>query len=95
MCSEAVLQRCSPRNMHHKHKANPQDSSHAEALSQQSRLDSLLKSKPRASSRKSAAHLQNTLLQENTSGGLLVYVKRILNNLNDKKFLFTVSKEIY
>ena len=38
------------------------------------------------------APLQNTLLQENTSGELLLYVKRIWKNLNYKKLLFTVVK---
>ena len=37
-------------------------------------------------------HLQNTYLQENTSGGLLVYVKRVLKDLNYEKLLFTVVK---
>ena len=35
---------------------------------------------------------QNTLLQENISGGLLLHVKRILKDLNYEKFLFTVVK---
>ena len=42
--------------------------------------------------RKSASHLQNTPLRENTSGGLLLHVKRILKDLNYEKFLFTVVK---
>ena len=43
--------------------------------------------------RKLAAHAQNNLLQENTSGGLFLYVKRVLKDLNYKKFLFTVVKK--
>ena len=35
---------------------------------------------------------QNTLLQENISGRLLLHVKRILKDLNYEKFLFTVVK---
>ena len=42
--------------------------------------------------RKFAAHLQDTLLRENTSGGLRLDVKRILKDLNCEKFLFTVVK---
>ena len=43
---------------------------------------------------KSAAYSEHTLLQKNTSGGLLVvYVKRILIDLNYKKLLFTVVKK--
>ena len=45
--SEAVLQKCSPRKMLCKHEANPQESSHAEVQSQQSRFATLLKSNPR------------------------------------------------
>ena len=42
--------------------------------------------------RKSEAHLQNTPLWENTSGGLLLHVKRIFKDLNYETFLFTVVK---
>ena len=42
---------------------------------------------------KSAPYSEHTLLQKNTSGGLLVYVKRILIDLNYKKLLFTVVKK--
>ena len=42
--------------------------------------------------RKFAARPQNTLLRENTSGGLLLHVKKILKDLNYKRFLFTVVK---
>ena len=42
---------------------------------------------------KFAAYSQNTLLQENTSFGLLRHVKRILEDLNYKKSLFTVVKK--
>ena len=34
MCSEAVLQTCSPRKMLCKHEANPQENNHAEMRSQ-------------------------------------------------------------
>ena len=38
------------------------------------------------------AHLQNTYFQENISGELLLYVKRVLKDLNYEKLLFTVVK---
>ena len=47
MCSEAVLQRCSPRKVLRKHEAIPLENNNAEARSQQSRLTALLKSHPR------------------------------------------------
>ena len=43
--------------------------------------------------RKFAAHAQNNLLQENTFGGLFLYVKRVLKDLNYKMFLITVVKK--
>ena len=61
-----------------KHEVNPQESNHAEARSQPSRHTTLLK--PHLSTyepRKCAVHPQNILLQENTSEGLLLYVKKI------------------
>ena len=77
-----------PRN-----EENPQENTNTEARSQQSRFATLLKSQPCTDTPpKSAAHLQNTPLRENTSGGLLLHVKRILKNLNYEKFLFTVVK---
>ena len=42
--------------------------------------------------RKSAAHPQNTLPWESTSGELLLHVKRSLKDLIYKKFLFTIVK---
>ena len=42
--------------------------------------------------RESAAHPQNTPLQENTSRGLFLYVKRVLKDFNYKKLLLTVVK---
>ena len=42
--------------------------------------------------RKFPAHPQNTRLQENTSGGLILHVKRILKDLIYEKFLFTLVK---
>ena len=41
---------------------------------------------------KNPHHPQNTFHQENTSGGLLLYVKRVLKDLSYKKLLFTVVK---
>ena len=41
---------------------------------------------------KFTAYPQNTFLQENTSGGLVLYVRRILKDLNYKKLLLTVVK---
>ena len=46
MCSEAVLQKCSPRKMLRKHEANLQESNHAEERSQQSCFPTLLKPHP-------------------------------------------------
>ena len=42
--------------------------------------------------RESTAHPQNTSSQENTSGRLLLYLTRVLKDLNYKKLLFTVAK---
>ena len=72
--------------------ANPWENN-AEARSQQSHFATLLKSHLHIDTpRKLAAHLQNTLVWENTLGGLLLHVKRILKDLNYKTFLFTVLK---
>ena len=38
LCSEAVLQRCSPRKMLYKHEANPQENNNAEESSQKNRF---------------------------------------------------------
>ena len=76
-----------------KHEVNPQESNRAEARSQPSRLATLLKPHlPTNVSRKCAVHPHNILLQESTSEGLLLYVKRVLNGLNCKKLLFTFAK---
>ena len=73
--------------------ANPQENNRAEAQSQQSRFGTLLKLHPRTDAPpESTAHPQNTTPQENTSGRLLLYVKRVLKDLNYKKLLFTVVK---
>ena len=42
--------------------------------------------------RKFAAYPQKTLLWDSTSGGLLLHVKRVLEDLNYEKFLCTVVK---
>ena len=42
--------------------------------------------------RESTAHPQNTSSQENTSGRLLLYLTRVLKDLNYKKLQFTVAK---
>ena len=85
--------RSSPRKMLCKHEANPQDDNHAEARSQQSCFATLLKLHPFTMRlRESAAHPQNTSLQENTSGGIFLYAKRVLKYLNQKKLSFTVFK---
>ena len=44
---------------------------------------------------KFAAHAQNDPLQENTSGGLFLYVKRDLKNLNYKKSPLIAVKKNY
>ena len=70
-----------------KHEAKPQEINYAESRSQQDRIATLLKSHPRADTppKKLAGHPQNALLQKNTSGGLLLYVKRVLlKDLNYK-----------
>ena len=77
-----------PRN-----EVNPQENTNTEARSQQSRFATLLKSHPCTDTppeipRTSAEHP----LWQNTSGGLLLHVKRILKDLNYEKFLFTVVK---
>ena len=65
----------------------------AEARSQQSRFATLLKSHAHTDApRESKVHPQNTSPRENTSGRQLVYVKRVLKNINYKKLLFTVAK---
>ena len=46
LCSEAALQRCSPRKTLHINETNPQKNNHAEARSQQGRFATLLKSHP-------------------------------------------------
>ena len=46
----------------------------------------------RYATRKTRAHLQNTPFQENTSGELILHVKRNLKVLFYEKFLFTVVK---
>ena len=43
---------------------------------------------------KSTAHLQKMSPWENTSGRLLLYVKRVLKDLNYKKLLFKFIKFI-
>ena len=77
-----------PRN-----EVNPQENTNTEAQSQQSRFATLLKSHPSADT---PLEIPNTSaehpLRENTSGGLILHVKRILKVLYYEKFLFTVVK---
>ena len=72
---------------------NPQENTNAEARSQQRRFATLLKSHPCTDT---PPKIHNTSaehpLQENTSGGLPLHVKRMLKDLNYKKVLFTVVK---
>ena len=42
--------------------------------------------------RKFTVHSQNLLLPGNTSGGLLLHVKKMLKDLNYKKFFFAIVK---
>ena len=96
MFSEALHQRCSPREMLCKIEANLQKNNHAEARPQQSRFATLLKSHPRtdAPAKIRSTPAEHTLppslpspplsLQDNISGTLLLYVKRVLKDLNYK-----------
>ena len=76
-----------------KNEENPQENTSIEAQSQQSRFATLLKSHPCADTPPeiSSTYAEH-LLRENTSGGLILHVKRILKVLYYEKFLFTVAK---
>ena len=41
------------------------------------------------------ANPENTLFQMNISGGLFLYAKRVLKEINYKKLLFKLLKELY
>ena len=76
-----------------KHEANPQEDNHAEAQSQRSRFATLLKSHPRTDA---PPRIRSTLpeylsLREHL-WGLLLYIKRVLEELYYKTLLFTVVK---
>ena len=76
-----------------KQEANPQENSNAEAQPQQSCFATLLKSHPRTDT---SSKIRSTSAEQTLPGehlwGLLLHVKRILKDLNYKKFLFTVVK---
>ena len=65
MCSEAVLQRSSPRMMLCKHEANPQEDNHAEVRLQQSHFATFLKSHPRTDA---PAKIRNTPAKHHPPG---------------------------
>ena len=76
-----------------RHEVNPQENTNTEARIQQSRFATLLKSHPCTDTppeipSTSAEHP----LRENTSGGLILHVKRIFKDLNYEKFLFAIVK---
>ena len=77
-----------------RHEANPQENTNAEARSQQGHFATLLKSQPCTDMppKIRSTSEEHPSLRENTSGGLLLHVKRIFKNLNYEKFLFTVVK---
>ena len=76
-----------------RHEANQQENTNTEKRSQQSRFGSLLRSHPCTDTPpKIRSTSAESPLRENTSGGLLLHVKRILKDLNYEKFLFTVVK---
>ena len=77
-----------------RHEANPQENTNAEARSQQSPFATLLKSRPCTDTppKIRSTSAEYPLPPENTSGGQLLHVKRVLKDLNYEKFLFTVVK---
>ena len=90
MCSEAVLQRCSPErcsaNMKQAHRRTTMQKCHLHKTA--------LKSHPRMDtpSKICSSHAEQPPPGEHLIGGLLLYVKRVLKDLNYKKLLFTVVK---
>ena len=85
---EVFSKKDAPRN-----EQNPQENTNTEARSQQSRFATLLKSHPCTDM---PPEIPSTFakhpLWENTSGGLILHVKRILKVLYFEKFLFIVVK---
>ena len=86
--SEVFSKEGAPRN-----EENSQENNNTDAWSQQSRFATLLKSHPCTDTTPeilitSAEHS----LRENSSGGLILHVKRILKVLYYEKFLLTVVK---
>ena len=80
-----------------RHEANPQENNNTEAQSQQNHFATLLKSHPCTDtpSEIRSTSAEHPPLRENTSGGLLLHVTRIVKDLNYEKLLFTVVKKIY
>ena len=90
--------RSSPREVFSKEDAprneeNPHESTNTETRSQQSRFATLLISHPCIDTPPEIpSTFADHTLRENTSGGLILHVKRILKVLYYEKFLFAVVK---
>ena len=92
MCSQTVLQTCLPKKMLPRQEANSQETNHAETQPQKSCLLSLLRSQPRTDASTkilSTPAEEKTLLQENISNGMLLYIKRVLKDLNYKNIIYS------
>ena len=75
-----------------RHEANPQENTNAEARSQQSCFATLLKSRPCTDTppKIRRTSLEHPLFRENTSGGLLLHVKKNFKRLKLRKvFIYT------
>ena len=95
--SRGVLQERCSANMKHIHRRTTMQKRNLNNATLQLYLNytyacSCSRNYTRPCSRKSAAHSQNNPLQGSTSGGLVLYVKRVLKDLNYKTLLFTVVK---
>ena len=94
MCSEAVLLRCSPKRCSVNIKQTQRGTTIQKSTISREMLCNFIEITPihGCTTQKIAAHPQITLSQENTSEGLLLYVKWILKDLIYKKLLFTIVK---
>ena len=92
--SEAVLQRCSPRNMLRKHEANPQENKNAQAQCQQSRFGTLLKSHPRTdtSPKIQSASTEHPPPEEQFQGTASAYPKKFKRLNLYKVFIYNCKK---
>ena len=77
-----------------RHEINPQQNTNTEVRSQQSRFATLLKSHPCTYTLPEipSTSAEHPAYRENTSGGLILHVKRILKVLYYENFLFTIVK---